>query len=94
MVVVFDSCLLATLDQFVQIVTGAVSSDQHEVVDGQIVTGTVTGQQIAVGVQHVAPGGFYPCPGSKGSGIVGFTTGLHHLQIIQSECKKDHHQKE
>ena len=57
-------------------------------IHSHVITGAVTHQQIAVFIQDISPGGFYPGEGGKGILVIGVAFCFYDLQIIKFKDKE------
>jgi hypothetical protein len=64
------------------------------VVEYHIISGAVSDKHIAVPVQYITPGSFYPGDSIEFFDIVRVAAGLHDLQIVQPQGKKAQQQTE
>ena len=91
---VFNALFLAQLYQVVKMLIGVFCIQHHVVVQHQVVTGTVTYQQITVPVQNIAAGGFDTGQGGKGGGVVGAALSFNNLNVIQIHSHQAYDQNE
>ena len=82
---IFDAPFLAEVHQPVQVLVGGLGGQEDEVVENQVVTGSVAHQNDTVPVQDIAPGGLHTGQGLKVGGIIGITVGLDDLQGVQPQ---------
>ena len=82
--------LLALFKQGIQVFVTVVRGLDNEVVEHQIITGTVANQNLAVTVQDVAPGGSDGGDGGVQGGVVGVAVGIDDLQLKQPHGVQHH----
>ena len=93
-VVLMLAQLLTLFQQVVQIFVSIIGGLDNEVVENQIVGGTVAHQHLAVPVQNVAPGGADCGDGGVVGGVIRVAVGGDDLQIEQPHGVKHHDKAE
>ena len=90
MVLVGYPQLLTLFKQGVQVFVSVVRGLDNEVVEHQIITGTVANQNLAVSVQNVAPGGSDGGNGGVQGGVIGVAVGINDLELEQPHGVQHH----